>query len=380
MTAVPASERGPATPTIPELVLAQRMHALGFLADGVAHDLANPLGAILGLASLIAADQRVPDDLRIDARLLREEADRTYRLVSALLDVTRTRPPVVRSTAIAPMITTLLELATHPLTGVEVEVAISQDLPEVEVDPSAFRNAIAGLLVDALERLGAPSARGLLRIEAAEAGEGPRTTVRLSITDDGRRFEPRPATAAGIDALVDRLGVPVVHDTLEVGGRHTNRTVLELRVPITDDAGPEAEHANAGAGLGAVDRRRPLVLVCDDEASVRALLVRVLERAGCEAVEAASGEEALLALDHAAVDAIVSDHHLPAMTGIDLYERLVAIRPDLRQRFVLLSGDPDSPEIVAFIARSGVPIVAKPFDLARIEATVRAVVLPVTGG
>ena len=137
---------------------------------------------------------------------------------------------------------------------------------------------------------------------------------------------------------------------------------------------------DAGEPSTPATRARPLVLVCDDEASVRALLVRVLERAGCEAIEAASGEEALLAIDQAAVDAIVSDHHLPAMTGIDLYERLAAARPDLRQRFVLLSGDPDSPEIVAFIARSGVPIVAKPFDLAGIEATIRAVVLPVTGG
>ena len=150
------------------------MHALGFLADGVAHDLANPLGAILGLASLIAADERVPDDLRTDARLLREEADRTYRLVSTLLDVTRIRPPVLRPTAVAPTVTSLLELATHPLAGVTVEVAIASDLPEVEVDPSAFRNAIAGLLVDAT---GAP-----------RSSLGPRPVV-----DRGRRDGRGPA-------------------------------------------------------------------------------------------------------------------------------------------------------------------------------------------
>ena len=375
-----ASERGPETPTTPELVLAQRMHALGFLADGATHDLANPLGAILGLASLIAADERVPDDLRTDARLLREEADRTYRLVSTLLDLARIRPPVLRPTPVAATVTALLELATHPLTGVEVEVAFADELPDVEVDPSAFRTALAGLLVDAIERLGAPSARGLLRVEAVAAGEGPRTTVRLSMTDDGRRFEPAAATAAGFGALVDRLGVPVVHDEVDVAGKRLNRTMLDLRVPLADDAArvPLVDATNVSHQAGG--RRRPLVLVCDDEASVRALLVRVLERSGCEAIEAASGEEALTVIDRAAVDAIVSDHHLPAMTGIDLYERIAAARPDLRQRFVLLSGDPDSPEIVAFIARSGVPIVAKPFDLAGIEATVRAVVLPVTGG
>ena len=375
-----ASERGPATPTTPELVLAQRMHGLGFLADGAAHDLANPLGAILGLASLIAADERIPDDLRTDAQLLREEADRTYRLVSTLLDIARIRPPVLRPTPVAATVAALLELAAHPLTGVEVDVAIDDDLPEIEVDPSAFRTAIAGLLVDAIERLGAPAARGRLRIEAAAAGEGPRTIVRLAVLDDGRHFEPVAATAVGTGALLDRLGVPVVHDEVDAAGGLLHRTILELRVPIADDAGPEAPARATTPTHEAGGSRRPLVLVCDDEASVRALLVRVLERSGCEAIEAASGEEALTMIDHTAVDAIVSDHHLPGMTGIDLYARIAAVRPDLEQRFVLLSGDPDSPEITAFIAASGVPIVAKPFDLAGIEATVRAVVLPVTGG
>ena len=375
-----ASERGHATPSTPELVLAQRMHALGFLADGAAHDLANPLGAILGLASLIAADERVPDDLRTDARLLREEADRTYRVVSTLLDVARVRAPVLRPTPVAGTVAALLELAAHPLTGVDAEVAIADDVPEVEVDPSAFRTAIAGLVVDALERLGAPSARGRLRIEAVAAGEGPRTIVRLSMTDNGRRIDPGAPTGGGIGVLLDRLGVPVVRDEVDVAGIRLNRTILELRVPLDADAGMEALGDAATATHEAGGRRRPLVLVCDDEASVRALLVRVLERSGCEAIEAASGEEALTVIDRAAVDAIVSDHHLPAMTGIELYERIAAARPDLGQRFVLLSGDPDSPEIVAFIARSGVPIVAKPFDLAGIEATVRAVVLPVAGG
>ncbi len=111
---------------------------------------------------------------------------------------------------------------------------------------------------------------------------------------------------------------------------------------------------------------------------MRALLGRVLERAGCQAVEAASGEAALLLVETSVVDAIVSDHRLPGMSGVDLFARATAIRPDLATRFVLLSGDPDDPEIAAFTGATGVPVLAKPFDLASIEAAVRRVVLPVT--
>jgi CheY-like chemotaxis protein len=120
-----------------------------------------------------------------------------------------------------------------------------------------------------------------------------------------------------------------------------------------------------------------VVLVCDDESSVRALLGRVLERAGCQAVEAATGEAALLLVETSVVDAIVSDHRLPGISGIDLFERVVAVRPDLAARFVLLSGDVDDPDIAAFTRATGVPVLAKPFELASIEAAVRRVVIPV---
>ena len=106
-------------PRPPELVLARRMHALGFLADGVAHDIANPLGAILAFASILAADERIPADLRTDARLLRDEADRTYRMVSALLELARTRPLAARPIALEPVVRSMLELAAYPLAGVD---------------------------------------------------------------------------------------------------------------------------------------------------------------------------------------------------------------------------------------------------------------------
>ena len=121
---VPAPDDRPVPddPTAPaELALARRMHALGFLADGVAHDIANPLGAILAFASILAADERIPADLRTDARLLRDEADRTYRMVSALLELARTRPLADRPIAMEPLVQTMLELAAYPLAGVDVE-------------------------------------------------------------------------------------------------------------------------------------------------------------------------------------------------------------------------------------------------------------------
>ncbi len=152
----------------------------------------------------------------------------------------------------------------------------------------------------------------------------------------------------------------------------TARRAMGIGRSAATDGGPSADVPSESVAAP------PVVLVCDDESSVRALLGRVLERAGCQAVEAASGEAALLLVETTVVDAVVSDHRLPGMSGIDLFERVTALRPDLATRFVLLSGDADDPVIAAFTGATGVPVLAKPFELASIEAAVRRVVIPVT--
>ena len=171
---VPAPDDRPVPddPSAPSgLVLARRMHALGFLADGVAHDIANPLGAILAFASILAADERIPADLRTDARLLRDEADRTYRMVSALLELARTRPLAARPIAMEPVVRSMLELAAYPLAGVDVEVDLAADLPEAHGDPSVVRQSLATALVEAIGALGWPDARGRLRVSGSTVAD-----------------------------------------------------------------------------------------------------------------------------------------------------------------------------------------------------------------
>ena len=348
-TPTPAATESPAT--APELALAARMHALGFLADGIAHDIANPLGAILAFASLLAADERIPSDLRTDARLLRDEADRTYRMVSTLLELARTRPPTERPIAIEAVLRGMLELAAYPLASVTVEVDLPADLPEGHADPSVVRQWVATALVEAVEALGWPTAHGRLRISGFEAGRAERAGGGAS----GWRSRPMPGAGRSSTSRC----------TMTARG-HGDRAKAAMDGRMSADVPSESVAAP------------PVVLVCDDESSVRALLGRVLERAGCQAVEAASGEAALLLVETTVVDAVVSDHRLPGMSGIDLFERATALRPDLATRFVLLSGDADDPVIAAFTGATGVPVLAKPFELASIEAAVRRVVIPVT--
>ena len=82
-----------------ELVQAQKMEAIGLLVAGVAHELNNPLAAIVGFSQLIRVEPRLPDDMKAMADTLIEEADRTRRIVQNLLDFARQRAPERHATS-----------------------------------------------------------------------------------------------------------------------------------------------------------------------------------------------------------------------------------------------------------------------------------------
>ena len=83
-----------------ETIRAQKLDAVARLVPGIAHELNNPLAAIVGFAELLRTDPRLPDDMRKQAELLSGETARTRQLVHALLDFLRARPPERHPTSI----------------------------------------------------------------------------------------------------------------------------------------------------------------------------------------------------------------------------------------------------------------------------------------
>jgi len=147
-----------------------------------------------------------------------------------------------------------------------------------------------------------------------------------------------------------------------------------LALPSGGESGRAGEPEDDGQAATTRDATpgRTMILVCDDEDSVRSLVVRVLRRAGLEAEEAATGLAALAVVETGRVSAIVADHHLGAMSGLELYALAVASDPALRGRFVFMSGDAGDGALADFASANGLPVVAKPFaDLRGLAALVR---------
>ncbi len=120
-----------------------------------------------------------------------------------------------------------------------------------------------------------------------------------------------------------------------------------------------------------VAKQRPTLLIVDDEAQILSALKRSLRREGYEIVAVESAAAALRILDERSVDAILSDHKMPGMSGVQLLARAAEMRPDIVR--MLITGwtseiPPERLEEVGICA-----LVSKPWDDAMLKTTLRAV-------
>jgi DNA-binding NtrC family response regulator len=111
------------------------------------------------------------------------------------------------------------------------------------------------------------------------------------------------------------------------------------------------------------------ILIAEDEGPIRTALRRLFSRKGWEVVEAVDGNEALgilLGPDGDRFGVVLSDLRMPGMSGMQLYERLLADRPEIAKRVVFSSGDIFTDEARDLASRCGCEVLQKPFDLAQL--------------
>jgi two-component system NtrC family sensor kinase len=106
------------------------------------------------------------------------------------------------------------------------------------------------------------------------------------------------------------------------------------------------------------------VLLVDDNHEVREGLARVLRRSGFAVATAENGLEALEKLaESPSYRVVICDIMMPVMDGMHLYQQLEARHPQIAERVVFVSAWFDDPEVQAFLARTGRPVLAKPFEI-----------------
>jgi two-component system NtrC family sensor kinase len=166
-----------------KLVHAEKMAAVGQLVSGVAHEVNNPLTAILGFADLLMENPELPETARKDLRVILQEAQRTKQIVQNLLSFARQMPPQRNAVQLNSILRRTIQLRSYDFTshGVDVIEHLDQDLPDVIGDAHQLQQVFLNILnnaYDAVHEVGRPARIEIISTRTADS-------VEVSFSDNG---------------------------------------------------------------------------------------------------------------------------------------------------------------------------------------------------
>jgi len=365
-----------------ELNQASRLAAVGELASGVAHEINNPLTAVIGFSELLMS-RDIPEDVKQDVRIINENAQRVAQIVKNLLTFARQSKPGREYVDINSLVSRVLELRTYELRSSSIEVIsqLAPDLPQTIADPGQLQQVFLNIIINAEQAVKETRNTRRLLVETKQVGN----FIRVSFKDTGPGIPPE-----NLDKIFDPffttkevgegtgLGLSISYGIIK---EHKGRIYAKskpgrgatfvVELPIIAEVGrPELAEPlkkEPGKVTGAK------IMVVDDEAGVRQFLTQVLAQEGhrVEAIEDA--RMALERLKQERYHLILLDIKLPGMDGFEFYAQMGKTALSLQKRTVFITGDTMSPSTWNFLNRTRAHYIAKPFDLERLKMEINRI-------
>jgi len=372
-----------------QLLQSEKMSAIGQLIAGVAHELNNPLTAILGYAQLLEAE-KLDDKAKEYVSKIFKQGQRTHRVVQNLLSFARQRKPERQQFDVAKIIEEALLLRDYDIKvgNIKIEREIEPDVPAVFGDPHQLEQVFLNVINNALDAMAADdeenstqdqehsfkvrasSQENSVLIEFQDSGPG--------IKEPSRIFEPfyttknvGKGTGLGLSicyGIVKEHGGEISARNAEGGG-----AIIEIKLP---SAGKPVEAKSAAPaskrGVGVSGK----ILLVEDEESVLEFERDVLGGAGAQVTTATSLDQmrALLAVE--SFDACILNGKMPGSASVEETQRwLTDTWPSLSGHFLFTFSNLTEPEVRSFLEQNHVPFLVKPFEIGDLIANARSLLV-----
>lgn len=374
-----------------QLHQAQKMESVGRLAGAIAHDFNNLITVIMGYSRMLANDIPADHPSWRFINGIQTATERASSLTEHLLAFSRRQPAEPRALNINEQLSGL-ENMLHRLMGenISLETSLAADIHLIKMDPGQLEQVIMNLVVNAVD---AVSKKGIIRIETANAHLDehycrqvneivPGDYVMILVADTGcgmteeakeYLFEPffttkEPGKGTGLGlatvyGIVKQNRGHICYES-ELGKGTTFKIFFPVfTAPVEETEGtPEPAAAIAGMGERAADSKETL-LVVEDEADLRDVIIQILQGHGYRTYDAGTGEEALELCDQlkgGKIDMLLTDVVMPGMNGKELADEMVKLFPDIKVLFI--SGYTGKRIVTHEILSRGLSFLAKPFS------------------
>jgi PAS domain S-box-containing protein len=342
-----------------QLIQAEKLAAMGQMLAGVAHELNNPLTAILGVTELLGERGGFEPDTKRQLELTHRQARRAARIVQNLLEFSRPAAPQKKAVDVNSLLERTLQLHEHSLrrNNIEVDFQPQPDLPPVVGDANQLVQVFLNLITNAEYAIREVREKGRIQIRMGRIG----AHISCTVQDDGvgipseslpRLFDPfyttkRPGGGTGLGlsictSIIREHGGSIDVETLPAGG-----SAFTVYLPLA--LGQQSAPGESG-GLGSELARSASdackgrsVLVLDDEESIRMLLSEGLSAQGMRVDCAATPQEATELAGRRSYDLLLCDLNLAASGfsggGREAAKQIVSASRGSRPEVLFMTGD-----------------------------------------
>ncbi len=353
------------------LVQMERLSAVGEIVSGVAHELSNPLAAVVGFSQLVR-NESSPARIRRHLERIELSAKRCHRIVRNLLSFARKPTPERVLIHLAELLHGVREMLSYEAATQDVKIKerYARDLPPVEGDAHLLRQAFFNVVLTGFQAISGARRPGVVTLRTARSRRG----VKVEITDSGPGIAPE--------------NVPRVFDaffTTKPEGQGTGLGLSMARTAVENCEGSIRVESELGKGATFVielpasreKTRRPpepveglRALVVDGEETILSMMRGMLGSLGHSCDTADNLDAARKKLAARPYDAVFVDLRMPGIDGALLAQKAIRMYPYLTGRVVIMTGDVLSREATEAAGAAGGHLLVKPFDLSGLAGAI----------
>ncbi len=376
-----------------QLQQTQKLQAIGQLTGGIAHDFNNILASIMGYSNLALERFSSPENKKLTSYLqeISQAGERARQLIQQMLSFSREGQCTPQALNLPPLVDEVLGMLTSIIpSSIEVKFTVTGEIPEANTDPVQFHQILTNICINARDAM---QGKGKLSINLRKVKnlsytcstcnqKIDRNFIELEVTDTGEGIKPellenifQPFFTTKEVGRGSGMGLAMVHGILHDHNGHIivhtelgKGTSFRMFFPLASSA-PETMMHSAIPKIENSSRKKR-VLIVDDESAVGGVIRDILSNQSYDITVENDAQSALahFANNPDSIDVVVTDQIMPGLTGLELAQYLLQVRPELP--IIMITGFSDKFDESSALAAGFKSYLSKPIDQKKLIAVV----------